>query len=430
MISRLLLLAALLLAPHELRAESPAAKAGFSPKLMLYLASGPANTCGPGCDRWIAIEGQVDRGSAVRVRRFLAAVKDSQRPIYFHSPGGSVEDSFAIARLLRARKAVARVGRTIVAACVGGSQVDDECLKMKSGRGEIKAELTTRAAMCNSACGYMLLGATTREVAPDAAVAVHSSKLTVAFQGHPSAQQMADYRHRRMAEADRERAAFIAAMGIKRELEDLIKTVKFESLHVLTRPELYRFGIDTRPLPETAWTLETARRPFIRKIMLAKSENGASFRHLEWRLFCENKDRARLMFARENEEGEAPIEALGMTVTERSLALGRFPARVGKYEVWSNTVSPDVMMAMLAATHLDIKESTRTADGKTHSLILSLDTNGLETSWSKLLASCPGGPAAARLPVVVPDVGALATQEIPSQAAPAQAVPDSAAPAQ
>ena len=88
MMFRLLLLAALLLVHSGLRAEPAAQKAGFAPRLIIYNAKGPANACGPGCDRWIAVEGQVDEGAAARVGRFLRDVKDSKRPIYFHSPGG------------------------------------------------------------------------------------------------------------------------------------------------------------------------------------------------------------------------------------------------------------------------------------------------------------------------------------------------------
>src|ERR1019366_4881429 len=94
---------------------------GFAPNLIIYLAKGPANSCGPGCDRWIAVEGNVDRNAAPRIRGFLQGVKDTQRPIYFHSPGGSVEQAYVIGRLLRNRKAVARVGRTIVAGCDPGA---------------------------------------------------------------------------------------------------------------------------------------------------------------------------------------------------------------------------------------------------------------------------------------------------------------------
>jgi hypothetical protein len=100
--------------------------------------------------------------------------------------------------------------------------------------------------MCNSACGYLFLGATTREVAPDAVVAVHSSKLTLTVMGHISAKQIEEIKARDIAKSNRERAAFIAAMGSSHELDDLITTVKFENLHILTRAELYRFGVDSR----------------------------------------------------------------------------------------------------------------------------------------------------------------------------------------
>jgi hypothetical protein len=407
----LLLLAALLLAHGEVRAETPAEKAGFPPRLIIYNAKGPANSCGPGCDHWIAVEGQVDEAAAARVARFLRDVKDTRRPIYFHSPGGSVRPSYVIARLLRSRKAVARIGRTIAIACAGGTQVDAACLKIKTAGGEVEAELTTRNAMCNSACGYLFLGATTREVAPDAAVAVHNSKLTLVIHGHPPPQVVAEFRERGMARADRERAAFIAAMGIKGELNDLIRTVKFESLHVLTRPELYRFGIDTRAFSETAWTLEAASRPYAHKLAVAKKDDGASFRMMEWRLFCENKDRARLMFAREFDEGAAGTSTVIMMAgPEKAIAFGKFPARVGKYEVWSDTVAPDAMKAMLSAPNLQLGESASTGDGKTRLSTSDIDTVGLEPAWTQLLASCPVAPVYAKPVVTAPSVSAAPAQ--------------------
>jgi hypothetical protein len=394
MMLRLFLLAALLLVHGEVLAETPAEKAGFAPRLIIYNAKGPANACGPGCDRWIAVEGQVDEGAAARFSRFLRDVKDSKRPIYFHSPGGSVRPSYVIARLLRGRKAVARIGRTIATGCAGGTQVDAACLKVKTAGGEVEAELTTRNAMCNSACSYLFLGATTREVAPDAVVAVHNSKLTLLAHGPFSAQQIAEFKQRSMARADHERAAFVVSMGIARELDDLIKTVKFESLHILTRAELYRFGIDTRSLPETAWTLEAAARPYIRKIAVAKQGDGGSFRTMEWRLFCENKDRARLMFVRESDPAAGSLKTMMLTAgPDKSVAFGKFPARVGKYEVWSDVVAPDAMQAMLAASSLHMGEGTLDAEGKTKLATFDIDTHGLGASWTQLRSSCPANTA-------------------------------------
>ena len=122
--------------------------------------------------------------------------------------------------------------------------------------------------------------------------AVHNSKLTLIVHG-PSlgAAGRRDSRQRDIAKADRERASFIAAMGINHELDDLIKTVKFENLHVLTRPELYRFGIDTRTVrPKPPWMLEAAARPYVRKIVLAE-ESRTARRFERWSGGCSARTR-------------------------------------------------------------------------------------------------------------------------------------------
>ncbi|MGY4225219.1 hypothetical protein ACVMIH_002580 [Bradyrhizobium sp. USDA 4503] len=427
MFSRLLFFVALLLIPGVLRAEeTPVQKAGFAKKLTIYLAHGPANACGAGCDRWIAIEGEIDREAAQRIRTFLFAVKDRQLPIYLHSPGGNVEQSYGIARFLRAHKAIARVGRTVVPACSTGAQIDAACLKIKAAKGEVEAELATRNAMCVSACAYLFLGATSREVAPDSVLAVHNSKLMFVVHGHPPAQVVADFRRREMVSADRDRNVFLAAMGISHELSDLIKSVKFEDLHVLTRPELYRFGIDTRPLPETLWAVEKETRPYVRKIVQQKRADGSAFRMMEWRLFCESKDRGRLMFVREFEEGAAgKSTVLMMAGATKTVAFGR-SARFGKYEVWSEAVTSDTVKAMLAAPHLQIGESPPAADAKldaksdvksdTKSGLATFDigTIGLEQGWTQLLASCPAATAGPKPASPLPAAASPSVSAVPA----------------
>jgi hypothetical protein len=120
---------------------------------------------------------------------------------------------------------------------------------------------------------------------------------------------------------------------------------------------------------------------------------------MEWRLFCEKGDRARLMFVREFEPGAAGMSSVVMMAgSEKSVAFGKFPARVGKYEAWSDTIAPDAMKAVLAAPALQMGEGMLTPEGKTNLVTFEIDTIGLEASWTQLLASCPpgsaGGPAA------------------------------------
>ncbi|WP_456685945.1 hypothetical protein, partial [Bradyrhizobium sp. P5_C11_2] len=400
MLARILFLVALLSIPGALRAEgAPAEKAGFASRLTIYLAKGAADACGPGCDRWIAIEGEIDQDAAPRIRRFLAGVKDTQRPIYLHSPGGNVEQSYVIGRLLRSRKAVARVGRTIATACAAGTQVDAACLKTKAASGEVEAELTTYHAMCNSACGYLFLGATSREVAPDAALAVHNSRLVLVFHGHPAPQAVAEYRQRRIANAERDRAAFIAAMGISRELDNLIRTVKFENLHMLTRAELYRFGIDTRAFAEGMWRLEKATRPFISKIAVMKQESGSSFRTMEWRMFCDTRNRVPLMFAGEIDEASVGKSTIMMTAdADKDQEAGGFPVRAAKYEMWSGSIDPDMVKAIMASRSLHVRRTTPMPDEKVDVTKFDIDLTGLASMRTQLAAACssvaakPKGP--------------------------------------
>jgi hypothetical protein len=395
MMFRFLLVVAVLLVHGELRAEpSEAEKHGFAPKFIIYNAKGPADSCGPGCDRWIAAEGEVDGEAAARVRRFLSEVKDPKRPIYFHSPGGVVEQSYVIGRLLRSRKAVARIGKTVATACAAGTQVDAACLKIKTGGGEVEAQLSTRNAMCNSACSYLFLGATTREVAPDAVVGVHNSRLTLVVHGHPPPRLEEQFRERGMEKASRERAAFVASMGISRELDDLIKTVKFESIHALTRAELYRFGIDTRSTIEGPWALEAAPRTTLFKSALVGKADGSDFRRMGWRLACGNGDHARFTWLRPIDENAARAGSVTLLLDlEKRPSFDGAPVRGSGYEFWNVSLAPDALKAMFAMPRVKMEENIAIADGTTSKTVFEFDTAGLEDGWKKVSASCGTGRA-------------------------------------
>jgi hypothetical protein len=393
MIRRLLLVAAMLLIHGELRAEpSEAEKRGMPPTLIIYNAKGPTDSCGPGCDRWIAVEGQIDEDAAPRIRRFLAGVKDTKRPIYLHSPGGKVGPSYVIGRLLRSRKAVARVERTIVKACADGSQADAVCLKIKTAGGEVEAELTPRGAICNSACGYLLIGAVTREVAPEAMVGVHNSKYMMVVHGHPSERQIEEFKERGVEKANRERAAFVASMGISRELDDLIKTVKFESIHVLTRAELYRFGIDARSTIEGPWTLESSPRASIFKSALVKKPDSSDFRRVGWRLACRKGDGARLTFLYEVDKNVKPANSVELLLgPEKRFSFLREGGTARNYAFWNLIMESDTLMTLLSTPRVQIEESVWPVSGNPTQSKLEFDSAGLEDGWKKVSATCGAG---------------------------------------
>jgi hypothetical protein len=125
---------------------------------------------------------------------------------------------------------------------------------------------------------------------------------------------------------------------------------------------------------------------------------------MEWRLFCENKDRGRLIFIREFDKGTAGANSVVMMVdSEKPVTFAGFPAQAGTYEVWSGTITSAGMKTILAASHLQMGEGTLMADGKTNQELFDIDTIGLEPAWTQLFASCPATPNSVRPRVVSPD---------------------------
>lgn len=84
-----------------------------APQMVFYVVKGAPDACGPGCDRWIAVEGQIDAAAAPRFRKFLRQLKANNLPIYFTSPGGNLDQAVAMGAMLREKPVVARVGRSL-----------------------------------------------------------------------------------------------------------------------------------------------------------------------------------------------------------------------------------------------------------------------------------------------------------------------------
>jgi hypothetical protein len=75
----------LFLLPSAAMAAAPSAPAALAktPPMVFYVAKGSPDSCGAGCDSWIAVEGRVDGDTADRFRKFLHPLKDRHLPIYF-----------------------------------------------------------------------------------------------------------------------------------------------------------------------------------------------------------------------------------------------------------------------------------------------------------------------------------------------------------
>ena len=129
---RALLVAILILMFAPAQAATAARPRPVTPPALMtfYVAKGAPDACGRGCDRWIAIDGQVDGNAAARFRKFLSRVNDRNLPIYFSSPGGNLDQALAMGAMLRERAAAARVARTVVRESGFEAQDSEVCLKL------------------------------------------------------------------------------------------------------------------------------------------------------------------------------------------------------------------------------------------------------------------------------------------------------------
>jgi hypothetical protein len=221
--------------------------------LLFYLAKGEPDACGDGCDEWIAAEGQFDSGSVERFRAFLKRVAGRKLPIYFYSPGGLTDNALAIGRMLRENEMTAGVAKTIPDACEG--KRPEVCRALKRSGQALTARWRSIDAGCNSSCVYALIGAKTRDVPPGASVGIHSSKVPYSGeQGRAAAKT-------RLASFNLELRRYIREMGVDDGLFAAILKVPFEKVHILSRDEIARFGIDTRRAQETHWTFIDAQQP-------------------------------------------------------------------------------------------------------------------------------------------------------------------------
>jgi hypothetical protein len=355
-------------------------------QLAIYAAKGAPDSCGPGCDHWIAIEGKIDAGSAARVEHFFHERRDAQRPIYFNSPGGEMRDALAIGRLLRARKVVGRVGRTVVDACPG-TQTDDACTLIKTTRDEVVASIATRGVVCGSACTFLLFGTQTREVAPDAVVAVHGAKVAMQFRLNVTEARREEALTKLHDDADRQAFAYVDEMGISRDVMTLANSISPDKFRILTRQELYNFRIDIRNVVETPWTMEKMPSPAVQKI--AETRLDGSFQKFEWRFICGGKMQTRLMVANELAKDASGTRVLTMVAgAAKPPQFTKIPIRVGSNEIWTTVMTAEAMKDLIAVPRLGIAQNTLLPDGQTSSTFFEIETRGLEPASTQLSTMC------------------------------------------
>jgi hypothetical protein len=349
------------------------------------VVQGPPGACGPGCDRWIAAEGKIDNAAIGRFRKLMSRIGDAHLPIYLNSPGGNLEQALGIGNILREKKMTARVGRTLMQECGFEAQESDVCIKLKQSGRVLHGEVWTRGASCNSACPYLLIGAANREIAPDAFLAVHSPRVILNFTGGvPTREMRARALEQAMTRSDGMVAAYLKRMGVEQGLLAAARAVRFEDMHVLTREEIARFGIDPRQRVETPWVFEQFGRGLVYKT--ASERAGDAFRATRIQLFCIDANEYELHFQR-------PLLPPGSSEPRIKLAFGTgavdflYPPRKEKgEETWAVRISVGQAANLASSPKLTIMNSVVTSQPAATDRFEGAE---LRAPLLRLMATCP-----------------------------------------
>jgi hypothetical protein len=276
-----------------------------------FLAKGTAGACGAGCSEWIAAEGNIDEDAPERLRDFLVPLNGRDLPIFFNSGGGYMGKARELGRILREHRISAGVGRTIPTGCRAVDANDESCRRLMASRREASARLRTEGARCYSACVEAFIGASNRQVPSDARLGVHGTYLESNGRAEKAPHDAGEYF---------ERKRYVIEMGADPGLVDTAEQVRFDRLHVVTRHEIAKFGVETRGLYETPWMLDSnsPRWTLLKSVTQAKERNtgrnegagGAEYRTGVVRVWCESTARIMLSYRRELRASERDVASI------------------------------------------------------------------------------------------------------------------------
>lgn len=364
--------------------------------MTFYVVKGAPDSCGRGCDSWVEAEGKIEIDTPARFKAILDRLRDRNLPIYFASLGGNLERAMTMGNMLHARSIVAGVGRTVVQECGAEAQDSEACIKLKNSGSELHGELLTNA-VCASACPYFFVGAAVHEVAPDAVLAIHSPKV-MPNPRRPDVVITAEADQRGHERVDGMAAVYLAKMGIDAELLSLTKTVKFEDIHVLTRDEIARFGIDRRELVETRWRFERNGLKVLHKIAVVRRAGEPSFRLLQWRVSCFDAGRLALDFLRPV-SGSPNLSSVAMAGDDAIPVYFNQPVTASGREQWGLRLPKPDLQSLMDQPHIELTETSPAADGRRVAQTIKLSNDGWADALAPFLATCaPSKGAASQAP--------------------------------
>jgi hypothetical protein len=159
--------------PHAANSKTkpskPAPVVGEAPMRVVVVRSSKPG-CEPNCPEWIAAQGAIDAGATAQFKKVLKSIGDKKLAVLIDSAGGSVDEGFAIGRLIRSKGLDVAVTRTIVVPC---GKNDPDCTA--KGTTPVGRPVGP-GSKCASSCAFVLAAGVHRYAAPTTFVGVHQFK--------------------------------------------------------------------------------------------------------------------------------------------------------------------------------------------------------------------------------------------------------------
>lgn len=234
-----------------------------TPPMEVHLVRSNEPGCEPNCPQWIAAQGRIDSGTLRRFNKAIAKAGQGKLPVLIHSPGGSVSDALAIARLIRKNGLDVVVGKTEFDKC---APRDAACRKLEA-QGIRFGMPAARGSVCASACPFVLAGGVRRLAGPGGAVGVHRISsfqvytkvlrqyrvVTKTEWGIPVAREKQIISEKTLSKtmvptvtADKtyaELRAFFTEMGVSNDIMPLVQRTPSDRMHWLSAREVLNFKL-------------------------------------------------------------------------------------------------------------------------------------------------------------------------------------------
>ena len=181
-------------------------------------------------------------GTGAAFARAIADLRGRRLPVLVSSGGGALADAAAMGQLIRQKRLVVAVARTLI----------EKCPARASACPEPEGQAITGGAKCASACPFILAGGVERLVGPAAMVGVHQITAVTKEAAGAAARLTRVKKVYQPANADQAAETYLAAMGVGRPVMALLRATPAGRMRWLSPAEIRSSRLATLALDAPA----------------------------------------------------------------------------------------------------------------------------------------------------------------------------------